>query len=201
MPAAGLADQVLLQNGDCYYGQVLSLTTNALVFQSDVLGKVTLPRQRVTQVSFGAYAAAKPTQPQSAVSKPSSLAVTTLTNSNPDLAKMLRQLGSQTNLLQQVQTDYLDAAGPEADKEFQRLIGGLTTGRISAADIRTEAKSAADQLRSFKQDLGPEFSEALDGYLAILETFLEESTPTPAKTQKTPATGPHLKSSVVQKNQ
>ena len=38
-----------------------------------------------------------------------------------------------------------------------------------------QARSAADQIRSLKQDLGDGAGWALDGYLAILEHFLNES--------------------------
>ena len=47
------ADQVELQNGDRYVGKVLSLTTNQLVLQSDVLGTIKLPREKVAVVTLG----------------------------------------------------------------------------------------------------------------------------------------------------
>ncbi|HEU0038849.1 MAG TPA: hypothetical protein VFR76_06220, partial [Verrucomicrobiae bacterium] len=48
------ADQVEMQNGDRYLGKVLSLTTDQLVLQSDVLGKLTLPRDKVALITLGA---------------------------------------------------------------------------------------------------------------------------------------------------
>ena len=48
------ADQVEMQNGDRYLGKVLSLTTDKLVIQSDVLGKLTLPRDKVALITLGA---------------------------------------------------------------------------------------------------------------------------------------------------
>ena len=46
-------------------------------------------------------------------------------------------------------------------------------------DIRVEAKSAADQLKELKRDLGEDAGGALDGYLTILENFLRETAPPP----------------------
>ena len=62
-------------------------------------------------------------------------------------------------------------------------------GSLSVSDIRKEAKAAADQLRAAKRDLGPEASEAFDGYLAILDAFLRDSAAeaAPASKPLTPA--------------
>ena len=189
LPFGGRADQVVLQNGDCYYGQVLSLTTNALLFQSDVLGKVTLPRGRVTHIVLGARAPTGSTLQGPGADSASRRSMPFVTNSDPDLEVVLRQLGAQTNLIQQVQAEHLSAAGPEAGKKFQQLVGGLMSGRLTATDIRVEAKSAADQLRAFKQDMGPEVGDALDGYLAILDNFLQEPAPN-TSAARSPATAP-----------
>ena len=48
------ADQVEMQNGDRYAGQVLSLNTNTVVLQSDVLGTLRLPRAKVAVITLGA---------------------------------------------------------------------------------------------------------------------------------------------------
>src|SRR5882724_9929051 len=47
------ADQVEMQNGDRYAGKVLALNTNTVVLQSDVLGLVNLPREKVATISLG----------------------------------------------------------------------------------------------------------------------------------------------------
>jgi hypothetical protein len=169
-------DQVMLRNGDCYYGRVLSLTTNLLVLQSEVLGTVKLPRGRVTQIALGVNAPTTVVPPVSSVTDPSRAAMAARTNGAADLPAALRQL-TTTNLIQQVQTEHLSAAGPEAKDKFNQLVGGLIGGKLTVEEIRVEAKSAADQLRALKQDLGPEVGEAMDGYLAILDHFLRESAP------------------------
>jgi hypothetical protein len=42
-------------------------------------------------------------------------------------------------------------------------------------DVRREAQSDADQLRALKRDLGPDAGDSLDGYLDVLDDFLNES--------------------------
>ena len=59
------------------------------------------------------------------------------------------------------------------------MVGGLLSGRLTVNDIQVEAKSAADQLKELKRDLGEDAGGALDGYLAILENFLRETAPPP----------------------
>src|SRR5882672_3889111 len=51
--SAAWADSVVMQNGDHYNGKVLSVSTNILVLQSDVLGTVNLPRAKVASLTFG----------------------------------------------------------------------------------------------------------------------------------------------------
>ena len=68
-------------------------------------------------------------------------------------------------------------AGPEANNKFNEMVSGLMSGRLTVNDIRAEAKSAADQLKELKRDLGEDAGGALDGYLAILEHFLQETAP------------------------
>src|ERR1700744_5404768 len=51
------ADQLQMQNGDRYAGKILSVTSNTIVFQSDVLGKLTLARDKVSQLEFAGVAA------------------------------------------------------------------------------------------------------------------------------------------------
>ena len=55
------------------------------------------------------------------------------------------------------------------------MLGDLMTGKMNLADLRVQAKSAADQLRGMKKELGPEADPTLDGYLAVLESFLRET--------------------------
>ena len=53
------------------------------------------------------------------------------------------------------------------------------TGRLNVDDIRREAKSAADQLREYRRELGPEAGGSFDGYLSVLDHFLKGTAPAP----------------------
>ncbi len=169
------ADQVEMQNGDRYNGKVLSLDDKSLILQNDLLGKITLPRGRISAVLLG-------TQPAGAVSnsfpRPQALKQTNA---------FTAQLASNTNLIQQVQQKFLAGAEPVAQQKFNQLVSGLLDGSISVEDVQREAKSAADQARALRKELGPDAGFALDGYLAILDQFLKEAQPGPEPTNSIPA--------------
>src|SRR6266436_1690006 len=50
------ADQIEMQNGDRYFGRLLTFTNDMLVLQSDLLGTVRLPRAKVASVVLGSSA-------------------------------------------------------------------------------------------------------------------------------------------------
>ena len=176
------ADQVELQNGDRYVGHVLSLNSNAVVMQSEVLGTLRLPRSKVAVITLGPgsttnslglpLAATAQTPPLSAA--PTNAA------SNPSPA--LSGLSTSTNLIQQVQKQFLSGAGPEANTKFNELLGGLMSGKLSVDDIRAEAKSAVDQLRTLQRESGEDAGFASSAYLSILDHFLKETAPLGAAT-------------------
>jgi hypothetical protein len=163
------ADQIEMENGDRYAGKVLSVTTNAVVLESDVLGKLTLPRGKVARINLG---------PGVRPSIHPTNAVAGLTNGNSRLASAMRNLGAESNVVEIIRQQYLADAGPEANSKFDELASGLFTGKLDIEKLRTEAKSAADQLRVLKQtgDVG----EPFNSYLAVLDKFLKDSAPPPA---------------------
>jgi hypothetical protein len=167
---SGPADQVQLQNGDRYNGKVLSLDDKSLTLQNDVLGKVTLPRAKIAVVLLGPQAAWPVTNPAA------STAGVKQTNS------LAADLASHSNLIQQVQRQFLSGADPQAQQKFNSLVSGLLDGSITVEDVQREARTAADQVRALKKELGPDASFALDGYLAILDQFLKEAPAEPAPT-------------------
>lgn len=177
--AAGVllrADQVEMQNGDRYFGKVLSLDTNTVVLQSDVLGTVRLPRGKIAGVAFGVNATTNATR--FATMNPQRRAPTAAqTNGATDLSASLPQLGTNTDFIRQIQSQFLADAGPEANNKFNEMAAGLMSGKLTVNDIRAEAKTASAQLKELKRDLGDD-TGALDGYLTILENFLHETTPT-----------------------
>jgi uncharacterized protein len=183
------ADQVEMQNGDRYAGHVLSLNTNIIVLQSDVLGTLRLPRGKVAGITFGSsLPPGSPPQPSAAnglVRTPRAA----LTNAARKLSPALRQLGTNTNLIQQVQKQFLSDAGPEANNKFNDLLGGLMSGRLSVDDMRAQAKTAADQLRALKREGGEDAGFAADTYLAILDHFLKDTAPS-GPTTNSPGASP-----------
>ena len=87
----------------------------------------------------------------------------------------MRQLGANTNLIRQIQKQFLGDAGPEANQKFEELLGGFLSGKLTMDDIRGQAQSAADQLRALKRDGGESPGFAADAYLSILDHFLKET--------------------------
>src|SRR6267154_611955 len=100
-------DRVEMQNGDRYFGRVLSLNTNTLVLRSEVVGEVRLPRGKVALIVLGADT---PTNAASALAFPNGRSAAP-TNTVLDLSASLRELGANTNLIRQVQAQILGDAG------------------------------------------------------------------------------------------
>ncbi|HEX4122966.1 MAG TPA: hypothetical protein VH619_20305 [Verrucomicrobiae bacterium] len=168
------ADQIVLQNGDHFSGTIVSITPDTLVLQNDVLGQIKLPRNKVSGITLGSGAPAVPPA--------------TATNPAPDLVRqspaaatnVLQGLGADTNLIQQIRKQFLADAGPQANDKFDELLNGLMSGKMDINGLRVEAKTAADQLRAMKKDMGGEAGQTLDAYLSVLDNFLAQSTPAPA---------------------
>src|SRR5262249_34935672 len=144
-------DQIEMQNGERYLGTVLSLTNDTVVVQSDLLGTVRLPRSKVTVITLG--------QTPTNASRPA--------KANEDISAALRQLGGNTNFSQVVQEQLLSNAGPEANAKYKEMVSGLMSGQLNLKDIRAQALSAANQLRTLKKekDMGDDAGGVLDGYL------------------------------------
>jgi hypothetical protein len=170
------ADQVEMQNGDRYVGEVLSLNAEVLVVRSEVLGTVKLPRGKVAHITMGPVATADQMPRGSRTNALSRLPPAAVTNATAALPATPPQTNLSSNfILRQVQEQFLGDASPEAKARFNELASGLLSGKLSVGDIRAEAKSAADQLRKLKADLGDDTGLAVDGYLAILDSFLKET--------------------------
>ena len=173
-PRVARADQVLMQNGDRYNGKVVSVSPTNVVFQSDVLGTVSLSRGKVANLIMGAAAT------NSVVTAPAPA-----TNSASDLSAAMRQLGNQSNLVNHVRAQFLAAAGPEANQQFERMLNDLSTGKMSIADLRAQARNAANQLRELEKEAGEDSTGTMGLYLSILDSFLAETeSPTSGITNK-----------------
>lgn len=185
------ADQIEMQNGDHYLGKVISLSTNTVILQSDVLGTVTLPRSKIALLTLGSSVSTNlPGLP--AVSNGQLHAPPVPPANTPKLPAVAKEPGANKHLIQQVQSQYLSEATPEARQKFNQMAGGLLTGRLTVNDIRKEAKSAADQLRALRADAGDD-TGMVDSYLAILDNFLKESAPPGGAVTNAAAALPKLK--------
>jgi hypothetical protein len=166
------ADQITLENGDVLNGKVLSMTTNSLVLQDDSLGILTLPRLKVSNITFGAVAfrsAKALTQDQASPQA----------NSFSDLQALSHEIREHSNLVQEVEAQVLgSSASPAAINKFNDLIDELGSGQMDMNGLRSEAQSAADQLQEYKKEMGPDSGEEVSGYLSILNSFLRETSPT-----------------------
>lgn len=178
------ADQLQMQNGERFSGKVLYVSVSTVVFESETLGKITLPRQKVAILAFGTNAtvlAATSTIPR--VSVPTNLPVLAVpgvpVKSNLDLSMALRSPGTDTNFIGQIR-DQILAGSPAATAKYDEMVSGLLSGSLSMDDLRGQAKSSADQLRALKRDLGSDAGDALDGYLEVLDSFLKETDTAPS---------------------
>jgi hypothetical protein len=188
---AGLcADQIELRNGDRYVGTVLSLNSNIVVLESSVLGQVKLSRAQVASISLNGTASALLPSTNTAPSIANAAGNRGPTNA---LEAAVRQLKANTNAVQQVPSDLLAGAGPEATQKFNEMVSALLTGKLTLSGLRKEADTAAKQLRELRQELGEDSGGLVDGYLEILDKFLQDpevkdSNGTPHSAASTPKT-------------
>lgn len=176
------ADQIQMSNGDRYVGRVLSMNADTLQLQSEVLGTLRLPRFSILTISLEPRLVGSPTnlaRPaplalRSAITNRASASIST--NATSEFSAAMRQLGSDSNIVKQVQEQLLTGAGPEAQAKFNDLLGGLLSGKVDLTRLRAEAKSTMDQAKQARGDMG-EGGAMLDSYLAILDSFLKETEP------------------------
>jgi hypothetical protein len=169
------ADLVVMQNGDRYNGKVLTITASNLVFQSEILGPVLLPRVKVANVAFGTNVVVSPTLSARLPQASATVASSTKTNTSENISATLRQLASHTNLIQKVREQFLGTASPEASAKFGEMLGDLTSGKMTIADLRAQAKDVADQLRLLQRESGEDAGSTAGLYLSILDRFLGET--------------------------
>lgn len=182
------ADVVEMQNGDRYSGRVLSVSADTVVLNSEMLGKINVPRKKVMSLTFGTNAVALTVAGNPALARtnlPSATAPAALANTNVDLSAALRHLGANTNYIGQIRQQML-AGSPEATAKFDDLVNGLLTGQLNVNDVRRQAQSAAAQLRSLKAELSPEAGDSLDAYLQVLDSFVQETANQPANSTALP---------------
>jgi len=173
------ADVVEMQNGDRYVGKVLSVSPDSVVLESQMLGKIIVPRKNVSGLAFGTNAVApKAAASVAPVSAPTNFpAVPSLagtTGTNADLPAAFRNLAGDTNFVAQIRQQML-AGNPAATAKYDEMVNGLLDGSLNMADLRREAQADAEQLRQLKSDLGPDAGDSIDAYLDVLDDFLKDS--------------------------
>ncbi|MGA3142747.1 MAG: hypothetical protein ABSF10_06845 [Verrucomicrobiota bacterium] len=184
------ADLVEMQNGDRYSGKVLSVSADTVVLESEVLGKINVPRKKVATLMIGANAATPNTatniaRVSASTNLPAAVPAAALANTNVDLSAAFRNLGANTNFIGQIRQQML-AGNSEAASNYDKLVSGLMTGKLNLDDLRREAKSSADQLRELKRDLGPDAGDSINAYLSVLDNFLKETDGQPASAAPAP---------------
>ena len=191
-----------MQNGDRYSGKVLSMSANVIVLNSEVLGKINVPRSKVATLTFAtnsastatsATATATTTAAAKAVANiplpvstnlPIVVTGTPVANRNMDLTTAFKQLGSDTNFIDQIRKQMF-AGNPQGEAKYDELVNGLLNGQMNLGDLRKQAQASADQLRELKHEL-PEAGDSLDAYLQILNGFLKETANEPANATPSP---------------
>ena len=184
------ADQVEMQNGDRYSGRVVSVSADTVTLDSEVLGKINVPRKKVASLVFGTNAAAPKAAAKAApVSVPTNLPTAAspaaLAGTNADLSAAFRSLGANTNFIGQIRGQML-AGNTEAASNYDAMVSGLMSGTLNLDDLRRQAKSSADQLRALKRDAGPDAGGSLDAYLDALDNFLKETAAEPTNPAPAP---------------
>ncbi len=165
-------DQVELGNGERYTGNVISISASEIRLENEINGLMKLPRNRVKAIFFGTNAGPHSVSPilnSGTNASPASDAVAEIKNGKID-----------PKTLEQVQTDILGSAGPEAKAMFNDLLKGLTTGTLSTEDIRQQARETVNELKNLQKEAGEgEDNPILGSYLAILQKFIDEGRTNP----------------------
>jgi hypothetical protein len=185
------ADMLELTNGDHYRGTIVSMNSINVEFQSEMLGRITLPRSKVATLTLhevvgkpvanangGVPAVGAPiiVSRTNAGTNAAAGATVAVPGSQADLVvRQLRQQGVDPKLIDQVQEQIFGKASPEAAQKFNELMSGLLTGQLSVGDIRKQAQNSINQIQTAKKELGGDAGEMLDSYLGILEKFVQEA--------------------------
>jgi hypothetical protein len=172
--SANRGDTVEMTNGDHYSGTVLSVSLANVSLRSEVQGLIVLPREKVATIAFS----------QSNAPANGTNGVPTKLLSNGRLpavpaapAPVTKTMSASThsNLVGQVQSEWLASAGPEATQKFNEMAANLSTGKLTVPEIRRQAQETLTAVEAAKQDFGPEMDDLLESYLSILRAFLQET--------------------------
>jgi hypothetical protein len=171
------AEIIELRNGDRYSGEVIRMDKTNIEFASEVQGRITIPREKVAAILF------HPEAKSAAVPAPERVGDAVQKLNVPharqlqDVMRKIQQDGIDESVLDQVQEQMLSGAGPEANRMFREMAGGLLSGKLNLSDIRSQAQQAASQIEELRAELDEDTGQLLDGYLSILKGFLQKTGP------------------------
>jgi hypothetical protein len=165
------AETVHLINGDLIQAKIISLDEHSLTIESEILGSLHIPREKVARIDFIT---------QSIADKPlNSLNTSHSLSSNPGIPQLaipgpLNSEGS-TDLIKQVQQQMLTTAGSEANEMYQDMVQGVVSGKINVPQLKAMAEDTVQQIEELQAELGDDVGFALDGYLSILKGFIQKA--------------------------
>lgn len=163
------ADLLSMSNGDRYHGAIQLVNEKEVHLQSEILGLIKIPRTKVTAIQFGDVK-----ETAAPVAKASSAAASD-------------QLGFDPKAVEKVQQEFLGTATPEANAMFSEMLQGLSSGKISVNDIRSQAMDTLKQLKELQAELGEEGDNSLLAtYGSILEKFVRAGGTNLASTNAAP---------------
>lgn len=190
---ASFADTVQLANGDNVSGHVVSLDAKTLVLKSELLGEVKIDRAKIAAILLGnrpAPSAAQPAPARTSPAVPAPAGQSAAPGSAPaapktvdEILKQIQGSGVDPKLSKGLEGDFPLLATPEVRAYFDKTLGGLVSGDLSVSDLRQQAIDVRNQVKELEKELGPEATQALSGYMSILDKFIRESEP------KKPAAG------------
>ena len=175
------AEILQLVNGDQYRGTVIFMNTSNIVFQSEIQGRVTLPRNKVAQIVLHDVAVKNSTNASKSTNAPLILSGPPSGQAHTEdaITEQMRKQGVDPKIVEQVQQEIFGKSSPAATAKYNQLMGGLMSGRLGVQDIRAEAQKTIKQVRAMKKDLGDDAGDLLDGYVSILEQFVADSAGAP----------------------
>lgn len=175
------ADVLELVNGDHYQGTVIGMNQSNVVFQSEIQGRVSLPRDKVASIVLHEAAAPKlsvqTNAPRSLILYGTNRASSSTPPGQADaVLQQMRQQGIDPKIASKVQDQIFGQGSPEATQKYNELMGGLLSGTLSIQDIRAEAQNSIKEIQDLKKEIGDDDTGGmLDGYLGILQSFVQET--------------------------
>lgn len=166
------AELVQLVNGDQLHGRVVSMNESHVQFESEITGRMELPRDKVVAIFFQ-------------LTPRTVGGVRQDTASVEELIQRMQKEGIDPASVRQIQQQLL-GGNPEASRVFNEMVQGLMSGELSVKDVRARAQDSIEQIRAHRDELEEEVGPLLDGYLSILEGFVERTAPPENKIAEEP---------------